>query len=84
MVASQTHILGGSSLIPSEQHMHGIHLFFINFSDMFHINYTNSKVDATGGNPTSVKFTSGEIDLRCADLGITPIGWQTNTLWRLH
>jgi hypothetical protein len=82
-VAFQTHKLGGSSLIPSEKHMKGIHLILINFSEMSQINYTTSKVDTIGGNPKSVKFTSGEINLRCADLGITPIRWQTNNLWQL-
>jgi hypothetical protein len=62
IVAFQTRILGGYSLIPSEQQMNGIHLLFINFSDMLHISYTTSKVDTIGENPTSVKFTSGEID----------------------
>jgi hypothetical protein len=40
---------------------------------MLRINYNTSKVDTIGRNPTSVQFTSGEIDLRCAVLGITPI-----------
>jgi hypothetical protein len=43
---------------------------------MLLINYTTSKVDTIGENPKNVKFTSGEIDLWCANLGITPIGWQ--------
>jgi hypothetical protein len=50
---------------------------------MLHINHTTSKVDTIGENPISVKITSGEIDLRCADLGTTPIGWQNIYLWWL-
>jgi hypothetical protein len=50
---------------------------------MSHINYTTSKVHTIGENPRSVKFTSGEIEVRRADLGITPMGWQTLNIWRL-
>jgi hypothetical protein len=63
--------------------MKGIHLLFINFSDMMHINYTTSKVDKIGKNPTIVQLTSGEIYLRRADLGITANRWQDINLWRL-
>jgi hypothetical protein len=63
--------------------MKWIHLLFIHLSDMLHISYTTSKVGTIGENPTMVQFTSGEIDLRCAYLGVTPIGWQSLNLWRL-
>jgi hypothetical protein len=77
------HILGGSPLILSEQQSNGIHILLIKFLDMLRIDYTTSKVDTIGGNPRSVKFTSGGTELRCADLGITTIRWQKNSLWRL-
>jgi hypothetical protein len=83
IVAFQTHILGGSSLILSEQHINLIHILFITFSSILNISYTTSKADTIGGNPKSVKITSGESDLISADLGITPIGWQEKGLWRL-
>jgi hypothetical protein len=50
---------------------------------MLRMNNNTSKVDTIGRNPTSVQLTSGEIGLRCADIGITPIRWQTTNLWRI-
>jgi hypothetical protein len=63
--------------------MEHFHILLMHFSDMLYISYITFKVGTIGENPTSVKFISGEIDLRCADLGNTPIGWQTINLWQL-
>jgi hypothetical protein len=37
--------------------MKGIHILFINFLDMLHINYNTSKIDTIGKNPTNVQLT---------------------------
>jgi hypothetical protein len=48
IVALQTHVSGGSSLIKIEEIKKGFHLLFTNFLDMLHVNYKTSKVDAIG------------------------------------